>query len=198
MPDEESARVQEAPHLPQKLLIPDVGAAAAALKAIPDGKVVDFITGRLMNDTPEEYVRQNVEMSLVLEYSYPREQVEVEFKIKVGSTTKRVDLAIFAPGAAHTQDNIHVIIETKREGTKRENKSDGVEQMKSYMAACLNCQHGMWTNGVDRDCFFKTSDKGGHAFIEAIDIPAQGAKKADAPSREHLLAVSLVAKRIAV
>jgi len=56
----------------------DVGAATAALKAIPDGKVVDFITGRLMNDTPEEYVRQNVEMSLVLEYNYPRDQVEVE------------------------------------------------------------------------------------------------------------------------
>lgn len=130
-------------------LVKNVGSASATLKAIPVGKVVDFITGKLMNDTPEEYVRQNVEMSLVLEYAYPREQVEVEFKIKVGSQTKRVDLAIFAPGATHTQDNIHLIIETKREGTKRENRSDGVEQMKSYMAACLNCQHGMWTNGVD-------------------------------------------------
>src|ERR1035437_5126685 len=117
-------------------LVPDIGTATASLKAIPDGKVVDFITGRLMNDTPEEYVRQNVEMSLVLEYSYPREQVEVEFKIKVGSQTKRIDIAIFAADVPHTQDNILVIIETKREGTKRENKSDGVEQMKSYMAAC--------------------------------------------------------------
>src|SRR4051794_33083181 len=92
----------------------DVGAATAALKAIPDGKVVDFITGRLMNDTPEEYVRQNVEMSLVLEYNYPRDQVEVEFRIKVGSGSKSVDLALFGPGAPHTQDNIQTIIETKR------------------------------------------------------------------------------------
>lgn len=168
----------------------DVGAAAAALKAIPDGKVVDFVTGRLLNDTPEEYVRQNVEMSLVLEYNYPREQIEVEFKIKVGSGTKRVDLALFAPGAPHTQDHIQSIIETKREGTKREDKSDGVGQLKSYMAACLNCQHGMWTNGVDRDCFFKSSDRGEHSFIDAIDIPVQGSKKADAPSREHLRAAT--------
>lgn len=168
----------------------DVGAATAALKVIPDGKVVDFISGRLLDDTPEEYVRQNVEMSLVLEYSYPRDQVEVEFKIKVGSGTKRVDLALFAPGAAHTQDNIQTIIETKREGTKREDKSDGVGQLKSYMAACLNCQHGMWTNGVDRDCFFKSSDRGEHSFIDAIDIPIQGAKKADAPSREFLRAAT--------
>lgn len=168
----------------------DVGAATAALKAIPDGKVVDFVSGRLLDDTPEEYVRQNVEMSLVLEYSYPRDQVEVEFRIKVGSGTKRVDLALFAPGAAHTQDNIQTIIETKREGTKREDKSDGVGQLKSYMAACLNCQHGMWTNGVDRDCFYKSSDRGEHSFIDAIDIPVQGAKKADAPSREFLRAAT--------
>ncbi len=168
----------------------DVGAATAALKAIPDGKVVDFISGRLLDDTPEEYVRQNVEMSLVLEYSYPRDQVEVEFRIKVGSGTKRVDLALFAPGAAHTQDNIQTIIETKREGTKREDKSDGVGQLKSYMAACLNCRHGMWTNGVDRDCFYKSSDRGEHSFIDAIDIPVQGAKKADAPFREFLRAAT--------
>ncbi|CAN5189643.1 hypothetical protein BH11PSE9_BH11PSE9_28400 [soil metagenome] len=168
----------------------DVGAATAALKAIPDGKVVDFISARLLDDTPEEYVRQNVEMSLVLEYSYPRDQVEVEFRIKVGSGTKRVDLALFAPGAPHTQDNIQTIIETKREGTKREDKSDGVGQLKSYMAACLNCQHGMWTNGVDRDCFFKSSDRGEHSFIDAIDIPIQGAKKADAPTREFLRAAT--------
>jgi type I restriction enzyme M protein len=177
------SKTQAAPNM-------DVGAATAALKAIPDGKVVDFASGRLLDDTPEEYVRQNVEMSLVLEYSYPRDQVEVEFRIKVGSGTKRVDLALFEPGAAHTQDNIQTIVETKREGTKRDDKSDGVGQLKSYMAACLNCQHGMWTNGVDRDCFYKSSDRGGHSFIDAIDIPVQGAKKADAPSREFLRAAT--------
>jgi type I restriction enzyme M protein len=172
------------------LLVADVGATAAALKAIPHGKVVDFITGRPLDDTPEEYVRQNVEMSLVLEYGYAREQVEVEFKIKVGSATKRVDIAIFQAGAPHTQDKIQVIIETKREGTKRESKKDGVEQMKSYMAACLNCAHGMWTNGEARDCFQKVVDKGGHIFLDALDIPPQGAKRADAPTREHLRAAT--------
>lgn len=170
--------------------ITNVGAAAAALKVIPDGKVVDFITGRLMNDTPEEYVRQNVEMSLVLEYNYQREQIEVEFKIKVGSSTKRVDLAIFAPGVPHTQENIQVIIETKREGTKREDRKDGVGQLKSYMASCINCQHGMWTNAIDRECYFKTTNEDGHLFIDAIDIPVRGARRADAPTREFLRAAT--------
>ncbi|MBB5741490.1 N-6 DNA methylase [Brevundimonas aurantiaca] len=151
---------------------------------------MDFITGRLMNDTPEEYVRQNVEQSLILEYGYHREQVEVEFPIKVGSGKKRVDLAIFAVGASHTQDNIQLIIETKREGTKRDDRNDGVGQLKSYMASSVNCQYGMWTNGIDRDCLFKSVDAGQHVFLDAIDIPTQGAKKADAPTREYLRAAT--------
>jgi type I restriction enzyme M protein len=64
--------------MPRKARI-DVAASAAALTAIPEGKVVDFISGRLLADTPEEYVRQNVAMSLVLEYGYDRPQIEVEF-----------------------------------------------------------------------------------------------------------------------
>ncbi len=168
----------------------NVAVATAGLRAIPSGKVVDFITGRLMNDTPEEYVRQNVEQSLILEYGYHREQVEVEFPIKVGSGKKRVDLAIFAVGASHTQDNIQLIIETKREGTKRDDRNDGVGQLKSYMASSVNCQYGMWTNGIDRDCLFKSVDAGQHVFLDAIDIPTQGAKKADAPTREYLRAAT--------
>ena len=32
---------------------------------IPDGKIADFITGDFRQDTPEEYVRQNIEKRLV-------------------------------------------------------------------------------------------------------------------------------------
>ena len=35
------------------------------LHVIPDGKIVDFIDGKLRNDTPEEYVRQNIEKRLM-------------------------------------------------------------------------------------------------------------------------------------
>jgi len=33
---------------------------------VPDGKVIELIDGKLRRDTPEEYVRQNVERSLVV------------------------------------------------------------------------------------------------------------------------------------
>lgn len=164
----------------------DVAATTASLTALPEGKVADFITGKFLLDTPEEYVRQNVAMSLVLEYGYDRSQVEVEFKIKVGSGTKRVDLAIFRPHVPHVQENVFVIVETKKQGTKRDDPSNGAGQLKSYMAACLNAEYGMWTNGDDRICYTKGVDGSQQIFLDAIDIPANGSKKAEAPTREVL------------
>ncbi len=145
-----------------------------------------FHLGSVVIDTPEEYVRQNVAMSLVLEYGYDRSQIEVEFKIKVGSGSKRIDLAIFPEGVTHTQENVVLAIETKKQGTKREDPMNGVDQLKSYMASCLNAEYEMWTNGDDRVCYCKGVDAGQQIFIESIDIPANGSKKADAPSRDVL------------
>ena len=64
------------------------------MDSIPPGKLIDFIDGKLRNKTAEEYVRQNVERSLVQEYQYPREDIAVEFPVKLGSSRKRVDIAI--------------------------------------------------------------------------------------------------------
>lgn len=64
------------------------------------------------------------------------------FRIEVGSGTERVDLAIFPEGAAHTRENIAVIVEAEKQGTKREDKEDGVGRMKSYLAARPNAERG--------------------------------------------------------
>jgi type I restriction enzyme M protein len=167
----------------------DVSAAAAALQTIPEGKVVDFITGRLVNDTPEEYVRQNIEMSLVLEYGFDRAQIEVEFGIKVGSARKSVDLALFAPGAEHKQANVLTLVETKAQGVSPSDEKEGVDQLHSYMAACVSCADGMWTNGEDRQCFRKTEREGTHEFISSLDIPVRQ-RTARTPGRQVLRAAT--------
>ncbi len=162
----------------------DMVDAITSLRSLPEGKVIDFVTGRLLNDTPEEYVRQNIEMSLVLEYGYDRSQIEVEFPIKLGSKTARVDLAIFPRDVPHDQHHIFIIVETKKSDTKPESKKDGIEQLKSYMAACLRCEYGMWTNSDARVCFRKAQETG--ELLPATDIPSNGSKKIEAPTREML------------
>lgn len=157
--------------------------------SVPEGKVTDFLTGKLVNDTPEEYVRQNLEKALVRQYKYAPKDCEPEFTIKVGSSKKRVDIVVFAEGQEHTQANTYVLVETKKSDVKPTHRTEGVGQLQSYMAACLNAQYGMWTNGDDRFCYAKRSDgKGGWTFDEIIDIPGFGQTEEDAqrPSRKDL------------
>ena len=77
----------------------------ALITTVPDGKAVDFIDQKVRGDTPEEYIRQNMELRLVLELGFAPEQIAVEFPIKIGSVQRRVDLAVFESGRAHIQDN---------------------------------------------------------------------------------------------
>src|SRR4051812_45451870 len=91
---------------------PGAGSPIRAL-IVPHGKIVDFIDSTLRNETPEEYVRQEIEKSLVREYLYVREDIAVEFSVKLGVARKRVDIAIFAEGEAHKQENVWIVVECK-------------------------------------------------------------------------------------
>ncbi|WP_209439520.1 N-6 DNA methylase [Kitasatospora phosalacinea] len=151
--------------------------------------MTDFLTGKLVGDTPEEYVRQNIEKALVRQYKYPAKDCEPEFAIKVGSARKRVDIVVFEPGSEHTQANAFLVVETKKADVKPTHKTEGIGQLQSYMASCLNVKYGMWTNGDDRFCYAKRSNgKGGWTFDEIIDIPAFGQTEEDAqrPKRRNL------------
>ena len=68
-----------------------INGSAITAEVVPDGKVIDFIDGKVRPDTPVEYVRQNVERSLVLEYTYPRGLMRVEYGFKSGSRRPRLD-----------------------------------------------------------------------------------------------------------
>jgi type I restriction enzyme M protein len=156
---------------------------------VPHGKIVDFIDGSLRKETPEEYVRQEIEKSLVREYKYPREEIAVEFGIKFGSKRKRADLVIFPEGAIQKQEHAWAIIECKAASVSPNDKLEGVDQLKTYLAASVSAEFGMWTNGQDRLCFRKTtSDASVHEFVEINDIPVKGKTLEDAerPSFESL------------
>lgn len=161
----------------------------ARVMRVPDGKIVDYIDEGLRNDTPEEYVRQTVEKRLVNEHGYNHEQIKIEFGLKLGSRRPRADIVIFpAESPELTQDYVQTIIECKNEKTEPKSKDDGVEQLKSYMNACPNCEWGMWTNGKHKDVLRKVLVEGRYEFQEYNDIPpADGnLEDVDRPKREKL------------
>ena len=52
--------------------------------SVLDGSIRDYIDGIFRKDTPEEYVRQTIEKRLINEHKYKREQIKVEFGLKLG------------------------------------------------------------------------------------------------------------------
>ncbi|RKM61538.1 N-6 DNA methylase [Butyrivibrio sp. XB500-5] len=165
-----------------------ISTETASILSVPEGKIIDFLTKQFFNDTPEEYVRQNIEKALVRQYKYLVEDMFPEFSIKVGSANKRVDIVVFEHDKPHKQENAYLIVETKKANTNPHGKKDGIEQLKSYMAACLNAKFGFWTNGDDRYCFAKREKDGSFYFEEIPEIPAYDQDEDDLyrPERKNL------------
>jgi len=159
---------------------------------VPAGKIIDFIDGTLRNETPEEYIRQEIEKSLVREYRYPRADMRVEFRVKLGIANKRVDIAIFPEGSAHKQETIWAICECKSAKVPPSHKTEGIEQLKSYLAASVNAEFGLWTNGQERYCFRKVTSSGVLEFAEVLDLPVKGRDLDDVerPTRNTLKAAT--------
>jgi type I restriction enzyme M protein len=162
--------------------------ATKLVTTLPDRKICDYIDQKIRNDTPEEYVRQNIERRLVLELGYTRDQIAVEFHIKIGSSGVRVDLALFPESVEHIQDNVAIIIECKRDSVEPSSKTDGVEQLKSYMSACPNAEWGMWTNGRNKAVFRRVTQGKKTAWGEPNDIPSKDGdpEEVDRPTRDTL------------
>jgi type I restriction enzyme M protein len=131
-------------------------------------------------DTAEEHVRQRTARSLVEEYGYDKSDLHLEFPIKMGSgKRKRVDIAIFPSGHPHKQENIFIIVEAKREDVRPTDRKEGVEQLKSYLAACINAKWGLWV-GSEMSALEKETDPERAKlapFPEATDIPLKGASE---------------------
>ncbi len=142
---------------------------------VQQGKVLDFIDGvSQREETPEEYVRQEIAKSIVREYGYAKRDISVEFKLKLGSSSKRGDLIIFPENGEHTQENAWLIVECKKQDVKPADKKEGVAQLESYLSACPNAKFGMWTNGLERICYRVVIRKGERKVLEIPDLPTFG------------------------
>lgn len=120
-----------------------------------EGYVEDFLTNRFIRLTPEEQVRQIMLMRLVQEYEYPKELIKTEFEIQKGSKRiGRADIVVFRDGKSKDQENIWIIVETKRK-----ERSDGIEQLKTYLSPCKGAKFGIWFNGQDI------------SYLEVLDRP---------------------------
>lgn len=165
---------------PQLPLDPDGDKKIAAV-IVQQGKLLDFIDGVTQREeTPEEYVRQEIAKSLVREYGYPKSDIQVEFTVRIGTRKPRADLIIFFKGDSHQQERAFIIVECKAQSVKPSDRKEGVGQLQSYMTTCINAKYGMWTNGLERFCYRKVQKDGNYSYDEVPDIPVFGQPEEEA------------------
>jgi type I restriction enzyme M protein len=137
----------------------DVDGSGEESTQIDDGKVLDYITGKPVAENDKERVRQRIARALFHEYGISVDDMEPDFKIKVDGSNKKIDIAIFDPGAEHTPENVRRLVVCQKElkvGDRgaykmrdHEQAEKDLELLKDAMAACENCKYGLWTNGLE-------------------------------------------------
>lgn len=130
--------------------------------------IEDYISGKTIPATPEEHIRQIMAKKLVKEYNYSPNQIQTipELRIKKGSNLiGPVDIAVFH-NETKTQDNLYIIVETKREGEK-----EGLDQLKSYLSP-TKANYGVWFNGKEITYIENLTTK--PHWREIPDIPKKG------------------------
>lgn len=111
-----------------------------------------------------------------------KKQLDIEFPIKMGRSTKRADLVIFKEEYKHVQENIKIIIEVKKEDIKPSDSDNGIDQLKSYVAASINCEYAIWI-GNEKIVFIK--DEFNH-LKKIPDIPKSGKNEIPIPTNSNL------------
>ena len=135
-------------------------------------KSPDYATGKLVdNSKPEEKVRQEYEQILVEDYAYLKKELDIEVKIPRGSGfyPDKADIVIYrTKDGRESAKDIFGIVETKRKERK-----DGLNQIKSYMTA-TSAEWGVWTNGDD--IAYLCKPKGEATVLEHYinNIPVRG------------------------
>lgn len=103
------------------------------------GEIIDFLTGKVIKDTPEERVRQSFMRVLCDDYGYPKDIMRREVPVQSGSSILldkfgapiRADIVVYnnAKAAAKLdQGNIRFVVECKKP-----NVSEGYAQLVSYI-----------------------------------------------------------------
>ena len=149
------------------------------IEAIPEGSLVDYISGKIVKATPEEVDAVQVfSRQLVEDYGYNKNQIQTrpQYRVKAtpSDTSKSfpVDIIVFTD-ESKTEANEYIIVECKKKTRK-----DGLTQLYDYLRLC-NARLGVWFNGSER-VFIKKVEKGGKVlFSEIPNIPHVGQRVED-------------------
>jgi type I restriction enzyme M protein len=143
-----------------------------------NGKIIDLIDESILENTPEECVRQSFISRLINYYNYPKNVIRREVSIQSGSkeiadkknkTTIRADIIVYLDRTAcisRDQGKINFIVECKQK-----NVTEGYNQLVSYIFN-TSAMGGVWTNG-ENTLFYQKDNQNGR-LNEVTLLPHYG------------------------
>lgn len=129
--------------------------SAPAESTIAAGYTLDYASGKQVKETPKELVRQRILRALIHEYGFSPDDMEIDFSV---AGRKKVDIAIFHHGKAHTIENIGRAVLCRPEpnigkNTVRirdfEQAAKDLEEIEGIMREVDAIRYGLWTNGLE-------------------------------------------------
>jgi type I restriction enzyme M protein len=128
------------------------------MAALADGMLLDYVSDKEIKDTAKEQVRQKIARAIIHEYGIAPEDMELDFPIRVEGKLKKASIAIFSHGVEHENENVKRLVVTGnapklgRKVTRlrmHEQARKELDPLKDLMAACPNCDFGLWTDSLD-------------------------------------------------
>ncbi len=144
-----------------------------------EGYISDFISGKLVRDTPEE--REAVQVfaiALVNDYGYPRDHIQTrpQYRVKARPSDRKkeypVDISVFSSGQRSDHEAC-ILVECKKKTRK-----DGRGQLEDYLRFSV-ARLGVWFNGKERLFLLKTEKAGKVTFDEIPNVPRYGQRIED-------------------
>lgn len=144
--------------------------------SVTDGKIQDYITGKLVKDSDKEQVRQNFELTLVAEYKYEKTDIGSDEKIKVydGSKQKvrKVDLVVYHSDRKEKEPFILIVIASPKDDPTA--KIGGTSELEQWLVETASAEFACWTNGVVSVFFQKKKTKFETDIFPVNDFPRKG------------------------
>ncbi len=140
---------------------------------MPD-RIRDYATGKEVEQSAEEIVRQQFEHILVDELGYARDFIDIEFRIQRGAKvgSEKADIAVFK-NKTKDQKNLYLVVETEPPGRPVD------DQVFSYVTA-TTAEFAVWFDGLDArrsrgaKYFWRDLRRDPTKFIEIPALPRFG------------------------
>ncbi len=151
----------------------------------PDNFFIDILTGNKESVSDKKLLIQKVLRLLIESYGFDRDDLEVSYHPRIqGHMRKRVDIAVFRPGAEHSNDNLQRIIVCKHQSSRNKLRSfeeadADLQGIKELLELLPVATLGMWTNGQE-EFLFQVEHKRFETRTKSLGVwPAPGENTAD-------------------